>query len=110
MTMIKDNNNIEVKKIKINMKLVLLLLFPDYQINFLPLSIRLSKKTDEGEEVHLIDKDNFESFRNIVSKMFCLKGIQKNKKYNPGGPQAQALVKKFEERQKTLAKMKGKDT
>ena len=43
--------------------------------------------------------------------MFCLKYIQGEDgqgSYNPGGPQARALVKKFQERQAKLAKLKGK--
>ena len=84
-------------------------MFPDYTINFLPMSILISKKTEEGIERHIIDKENFESFRNIVSKMFCLEQVQSNVgKYNPGGAQAQALVKKFQQRARRLAKLRNK--
>ena len=73
------------------------------------MSIMLSKKNQTGLETHLIDKDNFESLKNIVSKMFCMQYIHSggsSQKYNPGGPQAMALVKKFEQRAKKLAKIK----
>lgn len=102
------NKTLEIDKIKLSMEMVLTLLFPDYKIGFLPMSILLSKE----DENHLIDKDNFESFRNIVSKMFCLDyihGQSGKEKYNPGGPQAQALVKKFRERERRLAKLKGQN-
>lgn len=106
MTIMRDKN-IAVQQGKISMQLVLLLMFPDYNINFLPMSILLSKKTEQGVERHTIDKENFESFRNIVSKMFCLDYAQSDSdKYNPGGPQAEALVKKFKQRQRRLAKLK----
>lgn len=109
MTIMK-NDDIAVKKSKICMHSVLLLMFPDYTINFLPMSILLSKKIDQGIERHTIDKDNFESFRDIVSRMFCLKQNQGNSsKYNPGGPQAAALVEKFKQRERRLAKLKHKD-
>ena len=108
MTIMKDRD-IAIQRVKTSTKLVLLLMFPDYQISFLPMSILLSRKTDDGIERHTIDKDNFESFRNIVSKMFCLKRVQSNvSKYNPGGPQAEALVKKFRQREQKLAKLKNK--
>ena len=104
---IMRGNDIAVQRSKTCMQLVLLLLFPDYNINFLPMSIMLSKKTDVGLEQHLIDKDNFESFRNIVSEMFCLKQTQGNsQKYNPKGAQAQAIVDKFKQRDRKLAKLK----
>lgn len=108
MTIMK-NDDVAIKQRKVCIELVLLLLFPDYKVNFLPSSIMLFRKNGEELEQHLIDKENFESFRNIVSDMFCLKSVEKNvKKYNPGGAQAAALVKKFQEREKKLAKLKGR--
>lgn len=107
MTILK-NDDIAVKRNKNFLQLVLTLMFPDFKISFLPMSIMLSRKTEEGLESHLIDKDNFQSFKNIVSKMFCLRQTLPGNKYNPGGPQARALVKKFEERQRKLAKMKNR--
>lgn len=106
MTIIKDESII-ARTNKAHMQMVLALMFPDYQVSFLPMSIMVSRKTDEGLESHLIDKDNFNSFREIVSKMFHLSRTDAGgKKYNPGGPQAKALVKKFEQRAKKLAKLK----
>ena len=107
MTILKDKSA-SVNQVRESIEKVLFLLFPDYKTNFLPMSIMLSKKTQSGLETHLIDKDNFESFKNIVSKMFCMQYIHGNgpRKYNPGGPQARALVKKFEERAKKLAELK----
>lgn len=108
MTILKENTSM-VEQIKDSIQNVLFLLFPDYKVGFLPMSILLSRKQQDGVETHTIDKDNFESFKKIVSEMFCLKyihGDQPRNKYNPGGPQARALVKKFEERAKTLAKLK----
>lgn len=112
MTMIKENN-ISINKYKTCMELVLLLLFPQYKIDFLPMSIMISKLNDKNEkEIHLIDKDNFERFQSIIKQIFCLKEIMKdnaNEKYNPGGPQAKALVQKFKQRQKKLAELKNQN-
>lgn len=110
MTIMKEDN-VNIKKIKTSMELVLSLLFPDYSISFLPMSILLSKPLENNSlERHLIDKENFESFRNIVSEICCLSQImgKSSSKYNPGGPQATALVNKFLERERKLAKMKNK--
>lgn len=110
LTIIK-NDNATIKQIKVCMELVLLLLFPDYKINFLPSSIMFSRKTEDQTEYKIIDKENFEDFRNIVSEMFCLSEVtnKSKKKYNPGGVQAMALVKKFEQRERKLAKLKNKN-
>lgn len=108
MTILKDNKYTTVKKSKICMQLVLSLLFPDYKITFLPLSILLSRQLqDKTQERHLIDKDNFIAFKEIIEEIFCLGNIfNENLKYNPGGPQAKALVQKFKERQRKLAELK----
>lgn len=104
MTIMK-NDDIAIKKSKNQMMQVLSLLFPQYKIIFLPMSIGLSK---EGQNC-FINKDNFEEFRNIVSKMFCLsKTKSKASKYNPGGPQATALVEKFKERERKLAEIRNR--
>ena len=112
MTMIKEDNE-AVKKYKTCMELVLLLLFPQYRIDFLPMSIMISK-LDENQkrENHLIDQNNFEEFQNIIKQIFCFKEIMKDnidEKYNPKGSQAQALVQKFKQRQKRLAKIKNQN-
>lgn len=109
MTMIKENNNPVVQKYKTAMELVLLLLFPSYKIDFLPMSIIISKMNQNNQlETHSIDQNNFEKFQNIIKEIFCLKKIMHDttEKYNPGGPQAKALVQKFKQRQKKLAKLK----
>ena len=108
MTMIKETNDPMVQKYKTCIELLLLLLFPQYRIDFLPMSIMISKLNENNQlERHLIDKNNFESFQDIIRQIFCLKTItNESDKYNPGGPQARALVQKFKKRQKILAKIK----
>lgn len=108
MTMMKDNDA-AIQKNKICMELVLSLLFPQYQVNFLPISIMLSKRNQNNEiERYLIDENNFIFFKQIINQIFCLTDIFNSSinKYNPGGVQAQALVQKFEQRQKKLAALK----
>ena len=106
MTIIKSNDVI-AKKHKVCMQLVLLLLFPNYRIDFLPSSIMISRQQDGKQQNHLIDKNNFNSFKQILKKMFCLETFfDDTKQYNPGGPQAKALVQKFKKRQKKLAELK----
>lgn len=102
MTMIRQNNAI-TNYYKVCMDMVLTLLFPQYKIDFLPLSIRLLK----DKESFFIDENNFNEFKIILQKMFCLQGNSGGSKYNPAGPQAAAIVKKLQQRAKKLAKLKG---
>lgn len=110
MAILKERNPV-VQDCKVCMTMVLSLLFPIHTINFLPNGIMLSRKLDDNIERSIIDENNFESFRNIVSKIFCLDFYlnKESKRYNPAGPQAQALVKKFQQRQKKLNELKKKD-
>lgn len=108
MTIIRDKS-IEAKQIKICLQLVLALLFPNYQINFLPSSLLLLNNNKENQQKILIDKHNFNLFKTLIRQIFCLDvffGEEVSTKYNPGGPQAKALVQKFQKRQKKLAKLK----
>lgn len=106
MTIIKSND-IAIKKIKVCMQLVLLLLFPQCKIDFLPMSIMISIKKQQKTEQHLIDKNNFDHFKFILKQMFCLSQMNTvESDYNPGGPQAKALVQKFKKRHKKLAELK----
>lgn len=104
MTLIR-NNSTTAEKQKQAIFLLLLILFPDSKINFLPNSILIIK----DQEHKLIDKNNFQFFKKNLREIFCLDALMKDdikNKYNPGGPQAKALVQKFKERQKRLAELR----
>ena len=107
MTIIKKDD-IAIKRIKTCMELVLLLLFPNYKISFLPRSIMLTRKIDQNLQRHLIDENNFQVFKEMIAQIFCLKQTKNTLKYNPGGPQARALVQKFKKRQEKLARLKSR--
>lgn len=86
----------EAKEKKEDLKIVMKLLLPDYQIIFTPRSI-LCKK---GEENLIIDEGNFESFQKIVKKI-C--GISKkttedgeiHEVYNPANEMARKIAEKI---------------
>lgn len=84
---------------------VLALLFPQYKINFLPTSIILS----QGENRNIIDRENYDTFSQVIKEIFCLNEVFGEQKYNPSGPMAKKLVQKFKQRQKLLSKKKGED-
>lgn len=107
MTTIRQSDESNINTIKNCMQMVLILLFPEYKVDFLPMSIMLSKVVqNDKKQQHFIEQNNFQSFKDILEEMFCLKSVLKTEEYNPGGPQAQALVQKFRQRQRKLIKMK----
>ena len=109
MTIIEKNQDTAIKEIKQILQAFFLLILPDYKISFLPSSLMFTRKVNDQIERKFITKENFPSFKNIVSQIFCFrKFLGSTTNYNPGGPQARALVKKFEERQRKLAELKRK--
>lgn len=104
MTIINNKESDTAKQKKAQIESLFMLLFPEFTINFLPMSIMLSK----GQDRHLIDRSNFDILRKIINQMFCLSNFLNgvNSKYNPGGSQAKALVQKFKQRERKLSQIK----
>ena len=84
---------------------VLTLLFIDYKIMLTPASIILQ---DNDNQMHIIDKNNFDELRKIIYDMFCLAEIkgEQGDDYNPAGDRARALVEKFKAKRKMLAELR----
>ena len=104
MTIMKNTNKATTTQIKQSIKAVFNLILPEYKIDFLPMTIRIFK---DGQQ-HLIDKQNFQIFRQIISQMFCLQVLRgESKAFNPAGKHALYIAKKIEEGRKKRAKIKG---
>lgn len=102
---IMNDKNIAAQKSKTCATMVLMLIFPDYQIIINKEKIFLIK---EGEEKHSINEKNFESFRDILTSMFCLKSKNsQNKTYNPGNKMAEKIAKKLQKGNAKAARFKG---
>ena len=86
--------------------LVLTLLFPGYEINFLEKGIELKK--DENKAY--INSDNFSAFKKILTKMFGLSGAGGSADFNPAGSLSKKIVEKLKKRHQQLAEMKGSKT
>lgn len=75
---------------KEDIKSVLTLLFPDYQIFFTPRAISLNCK---GESF-TIDEGNFESLQSVLKKVFCL-GAAGQESFNPANAKAKEIADKL---------------
>lgn len=97
----------EDKSKKEDIKTILLLILPSYQIILTPRSI-LCKK---GEENLIIDEGNFESFQKILKKVFCQNKKKDDEdgvpeKYNPADERARKIAEKLYKGRKKLAELK----
>lgn len=111
MSIVNDTNNPSAKQQKVNMLMVLTLLFPEHEIEFFYNEISLTKSNFEKEsfEKGFINKDNFEEFKQIIKTIFGLGASSASDEYNPQGDLAKKIAKKLDERRKKLAKQKGGD-
>ena len=84
-------------------KMILSLIFPDYQLKIMPNMLLLTKVLEDGtKEQCMINNDNYEQFKSILKEMFCL--ISQSQKYNPANKKAAQIAKKLQNRQKMLSK------
>lgn len=83
---------------------ILMLIFPDYELMYMPSMIVLTKTYQDGtKEQGMITQDNYEQFKKIVKEMFCLSDL-KNQDYNPANKVAERIANKLRQRHKKLEK------
>jgi hypothetical protein len=98
-----NNKSFNTQQNRIDMMMILTLIFPEYQIHLKQNEIDLIK---EGES-HLINSGNFEEFKKILTAMFCLKGKGNETEYNPSGNKAREIIEKLNKRKQKLAEQNG---
>ena len=81
--------------------MVLALIFPWYTIDITSDAIVLEKE----EERHLINNDNFETFKTIFNMMFSF-SKDESRDYNPSGEVAKRIAEKLKQRHQKLAELK----
>ena len=82
-------------------EMVLALIFPWYTIDITSEAIVLEKE----EERHLINNDNFETFKTIFNMMFSF-SKDESRDYNPSGEVAKRIAEKLKQRHQKLAELK----
>lgn len=103
---IMNEQNLTVQKQKMQMIMVLALLFPMYSIEIKTDKILLNK----GEEYKEINNENYEDLKLIIKHMFCLDGEDnEGKDYNPAGKMAQDIANKLRKRHQRIAQEKNQN-
>lgn len=98
-----NNRSFNTQQTRIDILMILTLLFPDYQIKISQQEISLIKE----DESHLINSGNFEEFKKILTAMFCLKGKGSETEYNPSGDKAREIIEKLNKRKQKIAEQNG---
>ena len=103
---LKERNAV-MQKNRNCIQMVLMLLFPEYEI-ILKKDVIILKK--ENEEEHFLNSNNFEEFQNILRQMFSFgdtSGVPQD--FNPDGPMAARIAEKLKKRHQTLAEKNSND-
>lgn len=102
---IMNDKSKESQKNRMSAELVMTLLFPTHKIYFRSYSIDLF--ASDGSFTS-INQKNFNDFKKILEKMFCLEKDKKDTTtYNPGGKIASQIAEKLRKRHEILAAQKG---
>ena len=107
MSMIQGKN-IESQQMKINTLSLLTLMFPTKQILIKTNKIELIDR-QENNQISQINDQNFERFKEIFIKMFCLKNSE-IQEYNPAGQAAKKIADKFKRAREKRAKLEPDNT
>lgn len=103
---LKERNAV-MQKNRNCIQMVLMLLFPEYEI-ILKKDVIILKK--ENEEEHFLNSNNFEEFQNILRQMFSFgdtSGVPQD--FNPDGHMAARIAEKLKKRHQTLAEKNSND-
>ena len=103
---IMNEQNLTIQKQKLQITMVLALLFPEHSIEIKRNCISLNK---DGEE-YKIDNSNFEEFKAIIKHMFCLDNMGDNEDdYNPSGTMAKQIAEKLKKRHQRISQEKNQN-
>lgn len=106
MTVLEEDKTGETKN---SIQLLLDLIFPNYSCMMTPQSIILKEK--EGENIVILDSNNFETIQPIFNDIFCMNNsmLGGHTNFNPKGKKAQEIADKLMRgRQRVQAQREGK--
>ena len=87
---------------KICAESLLTIMFPDYKIVFLPSMLAFVQENEN----HIINRENFDEFQDILKKICCLDALNVEKgqrKYDPANQHASLIVEKIKKGRAKLA-------
>ena len=103
---ILGERNAVMQKNRNCIQMVLMLLFPEYEITFTKKAIILKKENEESS----LNSNNFEEFQDILKQMFSFgdtNGVPQD--FNPDGPMAARIAEKLKKRHQVLAEKNPND-
>lgn len=114
-SLLTDINNFQIFMMIINDKEVhkkddvlslLLLLFPNYKINFTPHSLIFA--IEGQQEISVVDENNFEQLQEVIKQVFCMgSDLMGQNTFNPADKKAKEIAEKLARGRQRVAAQKG---
>ena len=103
MTIMNNENTKDKRK---NVESLLLLLFPNYKINFTPNSLLFA--LEGQQELSILDENNFDDFQEIIKQVFCMgSDLMGQNTFNPADKKAKEIADKLARGRQRVAAQKG---
>ena len=102
---IMSDNSVAMQNNVSSARMVLDLLFPLYTVTISPFGIICSQN---DEVCGAITESNFDAFKQLIKKVFCLEKTSQSQEYDPTGELAKKIADKFKKRKQQLAELKQK--
>lgn len=97
-----NEQNMTIQQQRLQLNMVLALLFPLYEIEIQSDCFCFKKDNEEFR----IDATNFEEFKRIIKHMFCLDEKDSGEDYNPSGHLAKEIAAKLKKRHQRISQTK----
>lgn len=107
MSILNDKSVSEISKSKNMAIMILALLFPDYEVDLQNDVIHFVNPNQQTEGK--IDNSNFAIFKQILTKILCIKDLSPEKEFNPAGDLAARIAAKIEAGRKKVAQIKNQN-
>lgn len=101
-----DKTTKEMQETRLNVIMLLALMFPTYRVVFEDKQIKLIN--DDGDTNGYINNENFEQFKEIITEVFCIKPL-KGEEYKPKGSLAEKIAEKLRKDNEKRAQLKGNE-
>lgn len=108
MSIMTEKEDPRVRQQQICVQMLFAMIFPEYKATFTKQGIVLVQEGDN--QIHIINKNNFDEFVNIIKEIFCMGGNAQSEDFNPANDRAREIAEKLRKGREKAAAAKGEST
>ena len=109
MSIMTEKEDPRVRQQQVCVQMLFAMIFPEYKATFTKQGIVLVQEGDN--QMHIINKNNFDEFVNIIKEIFCMHGGNaQSEDFNPANDRAREIAEKLRKGREKAAAAKGEST